>query len=145
VDADAGNIDATALLRKIHFLEQKLEDKADRVEVTQARAYTDDQVSLARKELEKTFDALRAELSNFREAWELFHSRDWKDLCARVEALEKRMQAVNKTLEGFSGVPEYQGGGSKISDEMVIQITNRLSSLEVNYTDLRDQFSKWIK
>lgn len=95
-------------------------------------------VSQARKDLEKVLDSLRAEVSNFREAWELFHSRDWKDLSARVEALEKRMQSVNKTLEGFNGMPEYQGGGGKISDEMVIQITNRLSSLEVNYTDLRD-------
>jgi len=33
VDTDGGNIDATALLRKIHFLEQKLDDKADKIEV----------------------------------------------------------------------------------------------------------------
>jgi len=30
---DNTNIDSTALLRKIHFLEQKLEDKADKIEV----------------------------------------------------------------------------------------------------------------
>lgn len=28
---------------------------------------------------------------------------------------------------------------------MIIQITNRLSALEVNYTDLRNEFSKWWK
>lgn len=33
VDTEGGNIDATALLRKIHFLEQKLDDKADKIEV----------------------------------------------------------------------------------------------------------------
>lgn len=98
-----------------------------------------------KKDIEKIIDALRAELSNFREAWELFHTRDWKDILARVEALEKRMTSVLKQLEGQGGVPEYQGGGSKISDEMVLQINNRLSSLEVNFTDLRDSFSKWVK
>jgi len=100
---------------------------------------------MLRKDLEKVIDALRAELSNFREAWELFRTRDWADIVSRVEALEKRMTAVCKQLEGQGGVPEYQGGGSKISDEMVLQINNRLSSLEVNFTDLRDSFSKWVK
>lgn len=55
---------------------------------------------MLRKDLEKVIDALRAELSNFREAWELFHTRDWKDIVARVEALEKRMTSVLKQLEG---------------------------------------------
>lgn len=119
VDTEGGNIDATALLRKIHFLEQKLDDKADKIEVIQARAYTDDQVSLLRKDLEKIIDAMRAELTNFREAWELFHTRDWKDIVSRVETLEKRMTAISKLLENGGGVPEYSSGG-KMSDEMVL-------------------------
>jgi len=76
-------------------------------------------VSLLRKDLEKIIDAMRAELTNFREAWELFHTRDWKDIVSRVETLEKRMTAISKLLENGGGVPEYSSGG-KMSDEMVL-------------------------
>jgi cell division septum initiation protein DivIVA len=91
VGGDAGNIDATALLRKIHFLEQKLDDKADKIEVVQARSHTDEMVANSRKEVDKIIDALRSELSNLHERFHMFEKDTFEKLVARVVALENRM------------------------------------------------------
>jgi len=62
-----------------------------------------------------------------------------------VVALENRILQINKTLENFGGQPEYSAGPSKVDDAMITMINNRISSLEVNFTDLRSEFSKWWK
>jgi chromosome segregation ATPase len=71
---NGGNIDATAILRKINFVEQQLNDKADKIEVVQARAYSDEKIAEAVKNLEKVHDQIRIEVSNFREDYALFRS-----------------------------------------------------------------------
>ena len=101
-----GQIDATALLRKISHVEQNLKDKADKVEVVQARAYSDDQIGKAVEKLERTHDAIRLEISNFREDYALFKSHDFAALEARVAALEKRCTSLGKQVENIH-IPEY--------------------------------------
>ena len=139
-----GQIDATALLRKIHFVEQSLAEKADKVEVREARAYSDECIAGAVKRIEATHEQIRIEISNLREDYALFRSKDFAALEARVTALEKRVTGLGKSVEGIH-VPEYQAPSGKGDEGMLLQINNRVSNLEASFNDLRDQFAKWIK
>lgn len=101
-----GSIDGTALLRKIHFIEQELNEKADKTEVVEARSAAVEGIHHASTKLEKALDILRGEVSNFREDYHMFRSKDYASLEERVEALEKRSEALAKSVAGIS-MPEY--------------------------------------
>ncbi len=116
-----GQIDATALLRKIHFVEQSMAEKADKVEVREARAYTDAQVGEAEKRMESTQEQIRIEISNFREDYSLFRSKEFAALEGRVAALEKRIQGLSKSVEGIH-VPEYQAPSGKTDEGLLLSI-----------------------
>jgi polyhydroxyalkanoate synthesis regulator phasin len=68
-----------------------LNDKADKIEVVQARAYTDEEITNLKQQLEQTHEQIRIEISNFREDYYIFKSKDFANLEARVAALEKRI------------------------------------------------------
>jgi hypothetical protein len=142
----SGEVDTASIMRKMGFLEQNLNEKADKTEVVEARAYSDEKIAEAMAQTEKTFDSVRNEICNFREDYSLFRSKDFAGLEARVTALEKRRSGANSDGEG-SHAPDYvsPANGGKIDDSVIAQINNRLTNVEANFNDLRDQFAKWIK
>jgi hypothetical protein len=131
---DVGEIDTASIMRKLAFFEQNLNNKADKIEVVQAREYSDEKIA----NVEKTMDAVRTEISNFRVDFSLFRSKDFAGHDARLKALEARKSTDRSGANSdVPHGPEYAlpSTGIKVDESSV---NNRLTNLEANYNDLRD-------
>lgn len=89
-----GQIDGSQLMIQINMLKESMKLKAEKIEVVQARQYSDDQIALDRKDWTKRIDQLSNEIGHFRTDFENFRAKDFMALEARVTALEKRLSQL---------------------------------------------------
>ena len=110
------------------------------------RNYTDKEVSDAHAKLKKRIDevndSLKYELDRLRAEFETFKSKDFRDLEARVAALEKRFQRLSDAFANLK-IPESSGGG--VSQEAFNALQQRVADLEDALNHLRNEFAKWMK
>ena len=77
-------------------------------------------------------------MSNFREDFYVFKSKDYSSLVSRVTALEQRMGVVMKTVEGIKMPEHVPNSGSNVDDSVINMINTRLGNVEVHINELRD-------
>ena len=111
------------------------------------RGYTDTEVSSLKKSLSKKIEdvaeASKYELDRLRAEFETFKSKDFRDLEARVTALEKRMMKLSEAFNNLK-IPESSGNGG-VSLEAFNALAQRVSDLEDALNHLRNEFAKWMK
>lgn len=154
-----GEVDTAAILKQLNLVKTevnqvRVEQKAF-VEKTKAdlealrlscNGYTDNEVRVAEEKLTKrlndSMDTLKYELDRLRAEFENFKNKDFRDLEARVSALEKRFKALSDAFANMK-VPEAVGGG--VSQEAFNQLVQRVNDLEDALNHLRNEFVKWMK
>lgn len=87
------------------------------------REWTKD-IADALRDLEGNLDGMRFEIERLRAEFEQFKSKEFAELAARVQALEKRMQTLMSTVAGIK-IPENTG--SNLSDAQVKEIIDRMN------------------
>lgn len=155
----SGDIDTGAILKQVNMVKVELQqvrgDQIAHKEKTsvdidalrhELRGYTDKEVgelaqSLTQK-LESGLEGLKHELDRLRAEFETFKNRDFKDLEARVAALEKKFLRMQENLANLK-IPEASGGG--VSEEAFRELAQRVADLENALNALRMEFSKWMK
>ena len=110
------------------------------------RGYTDKETgtlkSMLTKKITDGLDGLKYEQDRLRAEFENFKNRDFKDLEARVSALEKKFQRLEHAFNNLK-IPEASGGG--VSEEAFRQLAQRVSDLEDALRNLQNEFSRWMK
>lgn len=154
-----GDVDTAAILKQLNlvksevnsmrseFTEYKSKMKTDLEQLRiELRGYTDQETSNVEKTLNKKVDecveSLKYELERLRAEFETFKSKDFKDLEARVSALEKKFLRLQEAFNNLK-IPESSGGG--VSQEAFDALVQRVNDLEMMMANLRDEFAKWIK
>ena len=150
----SGDIDTAAILKQVGMVRQELVNfkevkyvqdlEALRVEL---RGYTDkglsDMQQVLTKKITDSADQLKYELDRLRAEFENFKNRDFKDLEARVSALEKKFQRLNEAFANMK-IPE-SGGGGGVSEEAFRQLEARVNDLEAALRELQNEFARWVK
>ena len=157
--AVSGDLDTAAILKQVNlvkvelqqvrgdhnaFKEKTLSDlEALRIEL---RGYTDKEVgelsAVLTQKIESGLEGLRHELDRLRAEFETFKNRDFKDLEARVAALEK---ALRRMREDFANLKIPDSGAGGVSEEAFRALAQRVADLEDALNQLRMEFSKWMK
>lgn len=78
-----------------------------------------------------------------RAEFEGFKNKDFKDLEARVSALEKKFLSLQNAFNNLK-IPESSGGGG-VSQEAFNALVQRVADLEDALNHLRNEFAKWMK
>ena len=103
------------------------------------QGYTDKETGDVKKMLTKRIDDvsenLRYELERLRAEFETFRSKDFKDLEARVAALEKKFLKLQEMMANLK-IPEASGGG--VSQEEFDALAQRVANLEDALNMFRD-------
>lgn len=154
-----GEIDSAAILKQLNLVKAEVNSmrsdfnnyqsrvtsdlEALRLEL---RGYTDKQTMDVQKSLntkiDKAVEQLKYEHDRLRAEFETFKSKDFKDLEARVTALEKKFMRLQEALANLK-IPEGSGGG--VSQEAFDALVRRVDDLEMQLAHLRDEFAKWMK
>ena len=111
------------------------------------KGYTDKEVADLEKGLKSKIDSvaesLQHELERLRAEFETFKSKDFKDLEARVTALENKFLRLQDAFSKLK-IPESTGGGG-VSQEAFDALVRRVDDLEAQLNHLRDEFARWMK
>lgn len=157
--AITGEVDTAAILKQLNlvksevnsmrseFTEYKSKMKTDLEQLRiELRGYTDQETTNVEqslnKKIDESVDQLKYELERLRAEFETFKSKDFKDLEARVSALEKKFLRLQEAFNNLK-IPESSGGG--VSQEAFDALVQRVNDLEMMMANLRDEFAKWIK
>lgn len=149
----SGEIDTAAILKQVNMVRQEFVSfkevkynqdlEALRLEL---RGYTDKEVSecsqVLSKKIDTSIESVKYEQDRLRAEFENFKNRDFKDLEARVTALEKKFLRLNEAFANLK-MPEASGGG--VSEEAFRQLEARVNDLENMLRDLQNEFARWIK
>ena len=110
-------------------------------------AYTDKETSDLKKtvqsKIDSAMDSLKYEIDRLRAEFETFKSKDFRDLEARVTALEKKFKLLNDAFANLK-IPESSGGGG-VSQEAFDALAQRVQDIEDALNHLRNEFAKWMK
>ena len=107
------------------------------------KGYTDKETSEVSKKVDSAAEKLQHELERLRAEFETFKNKDFKDLEARVAALEKKFLRLSDAFANLK-IPEASGGGG-VSQEAFDALVRRVDDLEMALAHLRDEFAKWMK
>ena len=111
------------------------------------KGYTDKETADLEKNLKSKIDgvaeSLQHELERLRAEFETFKSKDFKDLEARVTALESKFLRLQDAFSKLK-IPESTGGGG-VSKEAFDALVRRVDDLEAQLNHLRDEFARWMK
>ena len=88
-------------------------------------------------------DSLKYELDRLRAEFETFKSKDFRDLEARVSALEKKFRALQDAFNNLQ-IPASSGNNG-VSQEAFNALQQRVADLEDALNHLRNEFAKWMK
>lgn len=150
----SGEVDTASILKQVGLIRQEFVNFREVKYVedleglrNELKGYTNKEVATAKtslsKEIKETNEALKYELDRLRAEFETFKSRDFKDLEARVSALEKKLQRLNEVVANLK-IPE-SSGGSGVSEEAFRQLEQRVHNLENALHELQNEFARWIK
>ena len=110
------------------------------------KGYTDKELSAGLKNLNTKIDdmneKLKHEIERHRAEFETFKNKDFKDLEARVAALEKKFRHLSDAFANLK-IPESNNNG--VSQEAFDALVRRVDDLEMQLAHLRDEFAKWMK
>jgi predicted nucleic acid-binding Zn-ribbon protein len=106
------------------------------------RGYTDKESNHLNTKIDTITDSLKHELERLRAEFETFKNKDFKDLEARVSALEKKFLRLQEAFANLK-IPESSGGG--VSQDAFDALVRRVDDLEMQLAHLRDEFAKWMK
>jgi len=111
------------------------------------RGYTDKEVSdlksMMNKKVNDVAENLKFEIERLRAEFENFKNKDFKDVEARVTALEKKFLKLQEMLANMK-IPEASGG-SGVSQEDFDALELRVRALENDLAMFKAQFSQWCK
>ena len=158
--APTGELDTAAILKQLKLVQVEVSSMRNdfnafkeqtavdldklRVELT---AYTDKETGTLKTQLDnkitQAFDSLKYDLERLRAEFETFKSKDFRDLEARVTALEKKFKLLNDAFANLK-IPESTGTGG-VSQEAFDQLVARVNDLEDQLNHLRNEFAKWMK
>ena len=158
--APSGDLDTASILKQVkmvqaeqnslrtnfnEYKQQVVQDlEALRLEM---KGYTDKETAEVNKNLKNKIDSiaesLRHELERLRAEFETFKNKDFKDLEARVSALEKKFLRLSDAFNNLK-IPESSGHGG-VSQEVFDALVRRVDELEMQLAHLRDEFAKWMK
>ena len=92
------------------------------------RGYTDQETTLVEEKVSQKIDVLKDQLvteqERLRSEFETFRNKDFKDLEARVAALEKKYQRLQEIINNLN-IPQAAGGGGvsqEAFDALVIRV-----------------------
>ena len=109
------------------------------------KGYTDKELAAGLKNLNIKIDdmneKLKHEIERLRAEFETFKNKDFKDLEARVAALEKKFRHLSDAFANLK-IPE---GNNGVSQEAFDALVRRVDDLEMQLAHLRDEFAKWMK
>ena len=109
--------------------------------------YTDKETGDLKKfmlqKIDTAMDSLKYELDRLRAEFETFKSKDFRDLEARVSALEKKFKLLNDAFANLK-IPQSTGTGG-VSQEAFDALAQRVAELEDALNHLRNEFAKWMK
>lgn len=129
IEFSGGDVDTSAIFQKIAQVESALNshksDTASQHEKIWARL--------------DGLDNLRHELERLRAEFEMHKGKDFKDLEARVSALEKQLR---KVLEKLENMPVGESG---FDEGRMRQLEARVDALEAALDGLKNEFARWIK
>ena len=112
------------------------------------RGYTDKEVSDSKiwcgKKIDSALDGLRHELERLRAEFDQFKNRDFKDLEARVSALEKKLAAMMAQLQNLK-IPTGGDNTGGVSLDDFNALAQKVAELEDALNHLRNEFAKWMK
>ena len=103
---------------QINMILVQLKQKADVNVLEHAKQYTDDQISIERKDWTKKIEQLNTTLGNFRIDFDSFRDKDFMALEARVTALEKRLAALSIQVSGIK-MPEHVSSGNNFDANLL--------------------------
>ncbi len=156
----SGDIDTAAILKQVNLVRTELnqvrnDQNAFQTKVTndlealrlEMRAYTDKEVSevkaFAKKQIQDAMESLKYELDRLRAEFETFKSKDFRDLEARVTALEKKLRSLQDAFNNLQ-IPASSGNNG-VSQEAFNALQQRVADLEDALNHLRNEFAKWMK
>jgi len=95
------------------------------------------------KKVNDVAENLKFEIERLRAEFENFKNKDFKDVEARVTALEKKFLKLQEMLANMK-IPEASGG-SGVSQEDFDALELRVRALENDLAMFKAQFSQWCK
>ena len=112
------------------------------------QAYTDKEIGDFKKvvtqKIDSAIETLKYEVDRLRAEFETFKSKDFRDLEARVSALEKKFRLLNDAFNNLK-IPQATGGDGGVSQEAFNALVQRVQDLEDALNHLRDEFARWMK
>lgn len=155
-----GDIDTAAILKQVNLVKTELSQvRTDLSKFSQKttadleglrielRGYTDKEVSdlksMMNKKVNDVAENLKFEIERLRAEFENFKNKDFKDVEARVTALEKKFLKLQEMLANMK-IPEASGG-SGVSQEDFDALELRVRALENDLAMFKAQFSQWCK
>ena len=87
---------------------------------------------------------LKHEIERLRADFEGFKGKEFRDLEARVTALEKKFLNLQNAFANLK-IPESSGGNNGVSQEAFNALAQRVADLEDALNHLRNEFAKWMK
>lgn len=156
ITSSTGEVDMSALKQfialevskvrlEVNNLDSKIKTDLDQLRI-ELRGYTDQETNTVDQKLSAKIieinDQLKYEHDRLRAEFETFKSKEFRDLEARVAALEKKLLRLQEAFNNMK-IPESSGGG--VSQEAFDALVQRVNDLEMMLANLRDEFAKWIK
>ena len=149
----SGEVDTASILKQVQMVKSELIQFKENKHVqdlqglrNELMGHTDKEVTSLRNEMDKKISTmiedLRHELDRLRAEFETFKNRDFKDLEARVTALEKKLQRLMDVVNNLR-MPESTGGG--VSEEAFRELAQKVADLEDALNQLRKEFAHWMK
>ena len=153
--AEPANMDTGAIMKQIQFV--KNEFNTFKVEIpkkqeidlnalrNELKGYTDKEVSTAQKEvkdlIKDTADSLNHKHEMLSAEFENFKQRDFRELEARVTALEKKLHRLAEQVNNIK-MPDVIGN---TDDGALRALAEKVAELEDALNQLRNEFAKWMK
>ena len=149
---NAADIDTASILKAVSMVKNELtvfKEKTSsdleqlRIEL---KGYTDKETGEVRTQMSSRItemgESLKYEHDRLRAEFENFKNRDFKDLEARVTALEKKFARLSEAFNNLK-IPDAGPGG--VSEEAFRQLAQKVADLEDALNHLRNEFAKWMK
>lgn len=143
---NSGQVDTSQFTLKIAQLEAEIKKKCDKFDLNalkeeMRREWSQDDRD-QRKEIDASLDGLRFEIERTKNDFESFKSKEHAELMQRVSTLEKKMTNLMTTVHNLKMPADT---GNNVDDGLLRELADRLSALERDVEDLKNQFAKWIK
>lgn len=146
MSGSSGQVDTSQFTLKIAQLEAEIKKKVDKFDLNalkeeMRREWSQDDRD-QRKEVDASLDGLRFEIERTKNEFDSFKVKEFAELTQRVSTLEKKLTNLMTTVHNLKLPADT---GNNVDDGLLRELADRLSALERDVEDLKNQFAKWIK